>query len=162
MNSARQLQSGEFGCRPSGQLGECVVGTLQAPSRTEAMPTSDRLNISSRSRASISSWCCCCFSRVMSDSTAIASTVLDGPALRRTDSAYQNVCSPSPLTLATSNSVSWTAPSARAFKVCAAISCACGCSPKSSSTLQPGPAPSVRPSITSKRRLQRTRRPPRR
>ena len=53
------------------------------------MPTSDRLNISSRSRASASSSVCCDFRREMSVSTATTSCSPAAGSARRTDSEYQ-------------------------------------------------------------------------
>ena len=58
------------------------------------MPTPDRLNISSRSRASASSSPACAFRRVTSDSTAVNSIAADAGPARRTDSAYQRVAAP--------------------------------------------------------------------
>ena len=76
-----------------------------APSRTKAMPTSDRLNISSRSRASVSSSPCCAFSRVMSEITAIASASAAVP-LPRSDSASQRSGCPAAGSASIRNSVS--------------------------------------------------------
>ena len=90
------------------------------------MPTPDKLNISSRSRASTSSSTCCVFSRVTSDSTAIASIFSERGPVRLTDSAYHCVARPEPAAAGTSNSVSNRLPSVKACKVSAAIRCACG------------------------------------
>ena len=63
--------------------------TVTMPTSTESRMARVRRAIDSRSRAKVSSWTCCVFMRVTSESTAIASSTLRPPPARRTESEYQ-------------------------------------------------------------------------
>ena len=63
--------------------------TVTMPTSTESRMARVRRAIDSRSRASVSSWTCCVFIRVTSDSTAIASSRSGASPARRTESEYQ-------------------------------------------------------------------------
>ncbi len=151
-NSDRWDNANWPGAWPVSRLSASLARWMRSP-RTKAMPTSETLNISSRSRASASSSSCCALSRVMSVNTATHSATPFTWSTERTVSAHQRwPCPGTSVAISVSKACCW----AMAASMLATSRAASGWPDSSSCRPQPTTWPALKPSRPSKRLLQRT------